>query len=197
MEEINEELENKEVERVKMVITDNEDNTELPNELPNEIIKEKPKTKKVRSEKQIAAFEKAKLKRAENVSKRAQEKETLKKEKKLNKTKITETESIIDSLPIESIKELKKSAVDPAYKPVLDYDVPPQHSKGHYNHQPQPSIINNYYYGTNDHTPLPERKKKKKVVIESSSSEEEEEYTEEEIYGEIQPSSPTLKYKFV
>ena len=192
MEEINEELENKEVERVKMVITDNEDNTELPNELPNEIIKEKPKTKKVRSEKQIAAFEKAKLKRAENVSKRAQEKE-----KKLNKTKITETESIIDSLPIESIKELKKSAVDPAYKPVLDYDVPPQHSKGHYNHQPQPSIINNYYYGTNDHTPLPERKKKKKVVIESSSSEEEEEYTEEEIYGEIQPSSPTLKYKFV
>ena len=169
MEEINEELENKEVERVKMVITDNEDNTELPNELPNEI-KEKPKTKKVRSEKQIAAFEKAKLKRAENVSKRAQEKETLKKEKKLNKTKITEKESIIDSLPIESIKELKKSAVDPAYKPVLDYDVPPQHSKGHYNHQPQPSIINNYYYGTNDHTPLPERKKKKKVVIESSSS---------------------------
>tara|TARA_R110000850_G_scaffold108983_2_gene221492 strand:+ start:2062 stop:2622 length:561 start_codon:yes stop_codon:yes gene_type:complete len=186
MEEIMEELDNKEVERVKVEVSDVKDTEETTDDKPVEV----KKTKKVRSEKQIAAFEKAKLKRAENVALKKKQKEE---DKLKKKTSIVE-KSIIDDLPEQTITKLKQEAVK-KYKPVLDYDVP--------HHNPQP-IINNYYYGTNEYgqspsAQKPPRGRKKQVVLSSSSEEEsEEEYEEEEIMaGGIQPTNPLLKYKFV
>tara|TARA_R110000737_G_scaffold307930_1_gene315888 strand:- start:878 stop:1444 length:567 start_codon:yes stop_codon:yes gene_type:complete len=188
MEEIMEELDNKQVERVKMEVSDVKDIEENPIDNPVEV----KKTKKVRSEKQIAAFEKAKLKRAENVALKKKQKEE---DKLKKKTSIVE-KSIIDDLPEQTITKFKQEAVK-KFKPVLDYDVP--------HHNPQP-IINNYYYGTNEYgqpppatAQKPPRGRKKQVVLSSSSEEEsEEEYEEEEIMaGGIQPTNPLLKYKFV
>ena len=185
MEEIMEELDNKEVERVKVEVSDVKDIEENPIDNPVEV----KKTKKVRSEKQIAAFEKAKLKRAENVALKKKQKEE---DKLKKKTSIVE-KSIIDDLPEQTITKFKQEAVK-KFKPVLDYDVP--------HNNPQP-IINNYYYGTNEYGPpsaqKPPRGRKKQVVLSSSSEEEsEEEYEEEEIMaGGIQPTNPLLKYKFV
>lgn len=202
MEAINEELENKQVERVKVEFV--EDPVLDPDD-PNKMLPscsgegELPKPKRVRSQKQKDAFEKARKKRAENIALKKTEKETLKKNKR---TKITE--SIIDSIPSQLKEELSIEATRETpqkYKPVLNYDV--QH------HNPPQPIINNYYYGTNDYAlpmgPPPlqpqmqrEKKKKKKEIVYESSSSSEEEYEEHEIMqGGIQPTNPTLKYKFV
>ena len=206
MEDINEEIENKQVERLKIEITDGDSLCQEASDIAHNNIAPH-KTKKIRSEKQIAAFEKAKIKRAENIASKKLEKETLKKEKKeKKKTTIKEEPSIIDSLPNDEKEQLRvKATMDtaPRYKPV-EY----QHSQGHYNHQPQP-IINNYYYGSTDNNPrqsVPVHKEKhntlrRKAPVEpewSTSEEEEETYTEEEIIEDnLVPTNPTLKYKFV
>tara|TARA_R110000764_G_scaffold48418_3_gene107558 strand:- start:4808 stop:5416 length:609 start_codon:yes stop_codon:yes gene_type:complete len=129
---------------------------------------EKPKkSKKVRSQAQIQAFEKARVKRAENFEKRKLLKEQEKLEKKEVKTKIKEE---INNLSTEEIKEkiIKKTSKS------LDNVVPPtvQHSYGHYAHQPP--VINNYYYNTlsPDMNATEKRGRKKKVVYESDSDEE-------------------------
>ena len=71
-EKILEELKQKAIERSDdMEVTDNVIDEEVAPELapepPNEPVKEVKKSKKVRSEKQNAAFEKARIKRAENL----------------------------------------------------------------------------------------------------------------------------------
>tara|TARA_R110000823_G_scaffold146600_4_gene276918 strand:+ start:110 stop:730 length:621 start_codon:yes stop_codon:yes gene_type:complete len=206
MEEITEALENKQVERVRddeAPVSDESNNIDiLCQESSDASYNEPPKPKKrQRSQKQIETFEKAKLKRAENILKKKEEKEQLKKDRKLEKTKIREQvkRSVIDDLPVETVNYLKEEAVreQPKYKPVLQTpEQAPQPSWG----APQP-IINNYYYGTNEYPMADQRPKgsgrnSRKVVVESSSSEEE--YEEEEIIEEyIQPTEPTLKYKFV
>ena len=208
MEEITEALENKQVERVRddeAPVSDESNNIDiLCQESSDASYNEPPKPKRQRSQKQIETFEKAKLKRAENILKKKEEKEQLKKDRKLEKTKIREQvkRSVIDDLPVETVNYLKEEAVreQPKYKPVLQTPQPqpqaPQPSWG----TPQP-IINNYYYGTNEYPMADQRPKgtprrSRKVVVESSSSEEE--YEEEEIIEEyIQPTEPTLKYKFV
>tara|TARA_R110000850_G_scaffold183336_5_gene308872 strand:+ start:685 stop:1278 length:594 start_codon:yes stop_codon:yes gene_type:complete len=197
MDEINEELENKQVERVKEEVSEVTDGDTLCQEQSDKDYNQHPKTKKQRSQKQIEAFEKARKKRAENISLKKKEKAENKGKKK---TTIKEEPSVIDSLPAETIETMRRNAVNPTpkYKPVLNYDVPPQ-----YQHNPAP-IINNYYYGTNDNN-ISNKKtsKKKKVVVEPSSSESESEEEEESYYeheilqGGIQPTKPGLKYKFV
>ena len=71
---------------------------------------------------QIAAFEKAKIKRKENFEKRKLDRET----------KITTHDNNDLVQPAIVKKEIKKENQQPSY------------------HHPQP-IINNYYYGTNDY----------------------------------------------
>ena len=107
----------KEVEAVGQIVIE---------EVKPEPVKEKPnKVKKPRSEKQIAAFERAKQKRAANIALKKQQKEDEKVEKKELKKKIQE-EVNLQSTPVIQEK--------PVTKPVI--------------HAPHPreQVVNNYYY---------------------------------------------------
>ena len=145
MENIETELENKSIERV-------DPETDEP----------KKRTKKERSPAQIAAFEKARKKRAENLA--------LKKQNKI-KEPDAEAKNFIDNLVDEEPPPRKpiktQSTRKQALKSVEEYHDYPQQQK-------QP-IINNYYYGTNnhDHQEVKQKKsRKKKVQIVESSSED-------------------------
>ena len=132
----------------------------IENELENKSIErddpvesvEKKRTKKERSPAQIAAFEKARKKRAENLA--------LKKEKKIKEPVIAD-ENLIDNFVDEEPPPRKpiktQSTRKQAIKSVDEYHDYPQ--------QPKQPIINNYYYGTNNHDrtePVLKKKSKKK-----------------------------------
>lgn len=142
MENIEAELENKSIERVD----------------PEPSDEPKKRTKKERSPAQIAAFEKARKKRAENLAL-----------KKQNKIKEPEKENFIDNLVDEE---------PPPRKPIKTQSTRKQALKSvdEYHDYPQKQpIINNYYYGTNnhDHQEVKQKKsRKKKVQIVESSSED-------------------------
>ena len=194
-----EELENKEVERVKEIIVD-----DAPSDPA--VLEPVKKTKKVRSQKQIEALEKAKIKRAENIALKKKEKVTLKTQQKIDKLKTQITEeptavSIIDKLPVNEKEQLRAQAInkkEPKFKP---------HDWHDWRSHPAP-IINNYYYsGQTPPPPVDQRtsvptilKENKKVTLKETSSEEEEDvYTEEEVDDLVyqQPPQQQLKYKFV
>jgi hypothetical protein len=93
--EMIEELKKKAIERDEIVVEDKPMVEAVIEEKPVEEPVEKPKkSKKVRSEKQIAAFEKAKAKRAENLRLKKEQKEkdklNKKEEKKIIKEKVEE-----------------------------------------------------------------------------------------------------------
>lgn len=219
MEDIEKELEQKSVERVEATIVDRDDDTgeENSNFVYEEPTPPKKKTKKVRSEAQKAAFERAKLKRAENIKKRKEEAAQKKLEKKVAKTQIK-----------ERIKEeIKKEIEQPQEKQVTGIPTGPQHTA------PPPSerqtsvrddprsvreqVVQNhyYYYGMPPPQPQesepPKRKKKGKKVKRppTPSSSSEEEYDEPETYQEQykepepepvyyeQPKKPKFKFNYV
>ncbi len=171
MENIESELENKSIERV-----DPE---------PSQSIDEpKKRTKKERSPAQIAAFEKARKKRAENLA--------LKKEKKVKEPDIAD-ENIIDNFVDEEPPPRKpiktQSTRKQALKSVEEYHDYPQ--------QPKQPIINNYYYGTNNHEHQEVKQKKsrkKKVPLlreeVSSSDSEGEVYTDDDEDYTPPPAKP-------
>ena len=184
MEDIEKELEEKSIERdVQVQITELGSEAEEP-----EVIEEAPKTpvkkvKKARSEKQIAAFEKARLKRAEGIAARKKDKEEQK----------------------ELKKELKKnplpSEVVPRISPVQEQSIPKPVI------QPSPSreqVIQNhyYYYGVPppQHDKQSNKKKKKSKrpptpsSSESESSEEEESGGSNFVYDEPQ-AAPLKQYQ--
>ena len=185
MEAIEAELESKTIERdveVNEVIEPHEVIIEEVQPEP-EPAKEKPKkVKKPRSEKQIAAFEKAKQKRAEGIALRKQQKEDAKIEK----------------------KELKKKVVESFQKPIVQ-EKPVSKPVIHAPH-PREQVVNNYYYyGTgppqpqHTYTETIEKKSRKKARPPTpSSSESESESEEEEQPREIkrQPPKPSLKFRF-
>lgn len=170
------------------------------------------KSKKVRSQAQIEAFEKARKKRAENYEKRKLLKQQEKEEKKQVKTKITEE---INNLSKEEIKEkINKKTAKPLSEP--SYVQPPLAPQ--YSYANQPPVINNYYYNTlapNESIPVEKRKgrKKKVVYITDSDSDEEvkEKYTSKQLSKPVEvvqppPAEPKqapktstrkLKYNFV
>lgn len=188
----------------------------IENELENKSIErddpvesvEKKRTKKERSPAQIAAFEKARKKRAENLA--------LKKEKKIKEPVIAD-ENLIDNFVDEEPPPRKpiktQSTRKQAIKSVDEYHDYPQ--------QPKQPIINNYYYGTNNHDRtepvLKKKSKKKKVQIVESSSEDDdsdEDYSppparpkkqiqrkqtppQREPVEERTPEPPKLRYNFV
>tara|TARA_R110002096_G_scaffold25375_1_gene79398 strand:- start:2786 stop:3385 length:600 start_codon:yes stop_codon:yes gene_type:complete len=156
---INKELDEKSIEKEPTITSEIHDE-------PSDIEKPK-KSKKVRSQAQIEAFEKARIKRAENYEKRKLLKEAEKQEKKEVKTKIKEE---INNLSTEEIKEKIKPKPKPnvVSQPVMQ--APPQYT---YQQQPTP-IINNYYYNTPPHIQeeIVKKGRKKKVVYVSDSDEE-------------------------
>ena len=187
MDLIEKELEEKTIERVE----------EVEPEPEPEPVK---KTKKKRTQAQIDAFEKARIKRAENIAKKKKEKEE---NKGKRKTKIVEEPSVIDSLPQQKVEELKQRAIEEPGRMVKFSQPPP------------PQVINNYYYGSefkealtrqnsvaqpkgnnvksalrSSRTKLPQQPKRE---VSESESESDEEYAP-------QPpptKSNTLKYRFV
>ena len=184
MEDIEKELEEKSIERdVQVQITELEPEPEVIEEAPKPPVK---KVKKARSEKQIAAFEKARLKRAEGIASRKKDKEEQK----------------------ELKKELKKnplpSEVVPRISPVQEQSIPKPVI------QPSPSreqVIQNhyYYYGVPppQHDNNVSNKKKKKSKRPPTPSSSESESSEEEsggsnfVYDEPQPQQyQPPKYQF-
>tara|TARA_R110002020_G_scaffold311182_1_gene526834 strand:- start:1411 stop:2136 length:726 start_codon:yes stop_codon:yes gene_type:complete len=192
-------------------ITTNEIDEELkdPVALPSDLVEEEEpvndvkKPKKQRSEKQKAAFEKARLKRAENLKIKKQIQAEKKEAKKAEKEQVKK--EVQERLAIDSVK-------NPISQPVIkkhEVEEPPhsEAKRGLRSVIPQEElryreqVVNNYYYYG---TPPPELdkpkrgRKPKKVVIQepepepyySSESEEEEiiysDPEEPESYKELQ-----------
>lgn len=191
--EVIEELKKKAIERDSGSIEIVEEQTSPINAAgtPAEKIEEKPKkSKKVRSEKQIAAFEKAKQKRAENLRLKREQKEkeklNKKEEKKIIKEKVEE--------------ELKKPKEEKLIRQATTAPVAIQQPTMNSSH-PREQVIQNhyYYYGVPppNHYEKPQKKKsrKKQPVIEpsSSSEEEEEEYSNSPIQHPYRPPSPPVE----
>lgn len=165
MEEIDNELETKSIERdeVSIEVVDEGDFDKEPE--PPVVPK---KSKKVRSAAQIAAFEKAKIKRQENIRLKKEQKAQEKEDKKNLKLKFKEQ--------LNSPKEAR-SKTPPLVRPKPSVQEKPIQSSN-----PREQVIQNhyYYYGVpppqqeTHYTKSDKKKKKKKPIVESSSSEEEE-----------------------
>ena len=188
MEAIDQELEAKSIERDEINIGDSnikEIDAPVASEAVEEPVPTKPKVKKPRSEKQIAAFERAKQKRAESIALKKQQKEEEKIQKK------------------EQKKELKSIAKEPEPEPEpIIKEAPTRASTMRASEQ----IVNNYYYyGTGPPQPQQEAKRKKTRKARaptppSSSESESESETESEpdepaTYKKLQNYSPSEEKK--
>lgn len=194
MENIENELDNKSIERDENISIEVEEKEE-------KVVKKR--TKKERSPAQIAAFEKARLKRQENYKKRQEQKNTIDNVEDIAEHSKGEEQSLPTRKPIKTQSTRKQ-----ALKSVDDYHdfIMPS------NEPPQP-IINNYYYGTNQYkqSKSEKSKKKKKVEIIESSSESEDDSDEEYLppkqiqkkatpppsFSEAQRPKPSLNFKYV
>ena len=150
---------------------------------------EKPKkSKKVRSAAQIAAFEKAKLKRAENLRLKREQKEKDKLNKKEEKKIIKEKVQEELSKPKEGPPLARQRSVAVEQPPISTLNPREQVIQNHY-----------YYYGVPPptHYDKPQKKKsRKKKVVESSSSEEEEESGGANFIYEEPPSPPAMPQSY-
>ena len=170
MSDIEEELDNKEVERIKI--------TTEPLE---------KKSKKVRSPAQIAAFNKAQETRRKNVLTKKENQLAQKIELKQKKKEVKQ----------QVIEEMNKPQViydkPQVTKPVVIDKPEPEPTK------PRPRevqslerggapIINNYYYGTNK-TSNKKSKRRKKKIVESSSEEDDSDDSDYEPSVEIKKTS--------
>ena len=164
MEAIEAELEAKSIERdVEVDIKEVE---------PEPVVEVPPKkTKKIRSEKQIAAFEKARLKRAEGIAARKKLKEEQTEENKQQKKEAKSQGVALQGKPVEAVAPKEQVIRQPAPQPSNPRD---QVIQNHY-----------YYYGVPppDHDTMPHKKKKRPKrppTPSSSESESEEEYYKDE-----------------
>ena len=187
--EVIEELKKKAIERDEIsteIVEKSEQAVALQGE--PEVVQEKPKkSKKVRSAAQIAAFEKAKLKRAENLrlkrEQKEQEKEKKKQEKKMLKQQAKEPEVQPEPEPQTNLPLVRQRAVE--NPPISTMNPREQVIQNHY-----------YYYGVpppREHYDKPKKKKSRKKVVEpSSSSEEEDESGGANFVYEDPPSPPVM-----
>jgi hypothetical protein len=212
---IENEIEQKSIERT--IIEEPEPDPELPKEE-----KPKRKTKKERSPAQIAAFEKARLKRMEIANQKKQIKAKQKEEDNILKEQI-KAKLDNETKPVDIPKPtLKKEVVKPRI------ELPFQGSTAEnrrFTEQPTPreivreQVVNNYYY----YGEQPKKRGRKKKIVEpetESESESEEEYIQQpsrppspiqqpETYKELQSykeeapkkqfvrAQPKLKFSFV
>ena len=194
MEDIEAELESKTIERVEVedVVEDVVEEAEAPKggtceslveDTPPHTVSVTPKkVKKPRSEKQILAFEKARVKRAEGIAARKAKKE----EDKIKKKEAKKEEKLQDVPVVESQVSVPKPVVNTPTAP----------------HNPREQVIQNhyYYYGVpppNHDYNEPNKKNKKSSrkrppTPSSSESESEEEQPQEQQYYE----QPKPSYKF-
>ena len=208
MEDIEKELEAKSIEReveikeVIKVVSDpvaalEPDNPPLGGNPPRAEPVAPKKTKKVRSEKQIAAFEKARLKRAEGIANRKKLKEEQKEEKKQQKkVKISED---VGSINRQGARSGQEQSIP---KPVVNSSNPtPTREQVIQNHY--------YYYGVppphaqQPHEYTKSKKKKKKSKRPPTPSSSDSESSEEEYYKDEPPQQehqhqppPKPSYKF-
>ena len=132
MEDIEKELEEKSIERnieIKEIESGQEEEEE--EKVPPT---PKVKSKRVRSQKQIEAFEKARLKRAEAIALRKKEKEEDKIEKKELKKELKKEFKKIDSDDIIQEKPIPEPVYNPSPKSQISYAQREQ-------------VIQNHYYG--------------------------------------------------
>ena len=189
-----EDLKAKAIERTgELEIEDNTIDEDLLDE-PAEVHASEPpppvkKSKKVRSEKQIAAFEKAKLKRAENLK----IKKEIQAEKKAQKKKEKEEVKAEVKQRLEQKKEpalVRQNAVpDDRYLRV------PTAGPGSFDQPYREQVVNNYYYygapppaEEEEVEPTPRQRRKKQTKKKpkrppTPSESEEEEYSEDESGG--------------
>ena len=196
MDEINEELQQKSIEKSQAVAHsagegDNLQVTIQPEEKPK-------KTKKQRTQKQIDAFEKARANRSEQVAEIQKKKQLVKQEKKV---KIKEFKETLSKPPVTFVEE--KSVMPAQHSPADGVGGISVYSPGM--NQPQErhreQIVNNYYYygptpsappqgqqqgsqGPRPITPPPAVRRQKPPPEPSSS---EEEYYEEEPFVQQEP----------
>tara|TARA_R100001440_G_scaffold7114_3_gene14225 strand:+ start:2057 stop:2734 length:678 start_codon:yes stop_codon:yes gene_type:complete len=219
-EKIIDELKEKAIERsddleITSPIKNTIDEELLDESVPTEPPQEVKKSKKVRSEKQIAAFEKARLKRAENLKIKKQ----LEAEKKAQKKKEKE----------EVKAQVKERLENPRFPEVNQFSTP---EVQRYTDNFREQVVNNYYYygrppvEEEEEPFIPKKKKsvrhkkksKKKYrpPTPSESSESEEEFSDaeepqsyKELQGydedgryaeqeeeEVEPEQPKLKFRF-
>ena len=179
-------------------ITTNEINEELkePLEVEPDLVKEEEPVKEVkkpkrqRSEKQKAAFEKARLKRAENLKIKkqieAEKKQKQKEEKELVKKQVKERlaqKETIDLPPPQEVNNItqryKEVEEQPRYREQVVnnyyyYGTPPPQAQQYYEPEPEPV--------------KPKRGRKKKVVVKEPEPEIESSSEEEIIYSD--PEEP-------
>ena len=145
-EKIMDELKEKAIERSDdMAINDNtideDETTPIIPKPTTEPLKEVKKSKKVRSEKQKAAFEKARIKRAENLKIKkqleAEKKEQKKKEKELVKQQVKERLENPD-YPVLPTAEAIQSKSNPIHRVRFNED------QDRFGYREQ--VVNNYYY---------------------------------------------------
>jgi len=200
--EIENEIENKSIERTVIEEPESEPEPEtLVEDTPPHSVSVKPKrrTKKERSPAQIAAFEKARLKRMEIANQKKQIKAQQKEEDNILKEQI---KARLDEPQQQPQPILKKEVVKPRVQP---------------REIVREQVVNNYYYYGEEQ---PKRKGRKKKIVEpepESESESEEEYIpptrpqspvqQPETYKELQnykeapkqtiKTKPKLKFSFV
>ena len=195
MDEINEELQQKSIEK-----SDNLQVTIQPEEKPK-------KTKKPRSQKQIDAFEKARAKRAEQVAEIQKKKQLVKQEKKVKIKEFKETlkdkppvtfveEKSVMPIPARTAQSANENPIS-MYSPGMNQPHPDPRAAAH-GHREQ--IVNNYYYygptpppqgqpqGSQGPRPITPPQKQPRP---SSSSSEEEYYEEEPLIEQ-----PKFQYQY-
>ena len=195
---------------------DKEDETLEP---PTEPLKEVKKSKKVRSEKQKAAFEKARIKRAENLKIKkqleAEKKEQKKKEKELVKKQVKERLEN-PNYPVLPTEEAIQSKSNPIHRVRFNED----QDRFAYREQ----VVNNYYYYGHQpeevEAPPPRKVRRKKKAVSPPPAPESEteseisevsdvsEIDEPDTYRELQnpdydrglpidePEEPKFKFRF-
>ena len=195
IEDIEAELESKSIERTvdDIPAAERPPETVIEPEIKEAVAEVKPevikKSKKVRSEKQIAAFEKARKKRAELLAEKKLQKEAEKEQKKEEKKALKKAPPAVDTRDVDLIKPMTQGA------PPVPHPMNPRHE-----------VVNNYYYYNvePDHHKTPKRKKSKSKRPPTPSSSESESSDEEEPVEHVphqrQPQqyyeAPKPQYKF-
>jgi hypothetical protein len=166
--EIENEIENKSIERTVIEEPEPEPESLVEDTPPHSVsVKPKRRTKKERSPAQIAAFEKARLKRMEIANQKKQIKAQQKEEDNILKEQI---KARLDEPQQQPQPILKKEVVKPRVQP---------------REIVREQVVNNYYYYGEEQ---PKRKGRKKKIVEPESESESE--SEEEYIPPTRPQSP-------
>jgi hypothetical protein len=168
------------------------------------------KEKKPRSQAQKEAFEKARIKRAENLAKKKADEENYSPINAQGTTEVAPVEPAPAPKRRGRPKKLTKnqepppqSFIPPPDPQLYQYPVqgqfnPYQYWGGGIPHQPQQPVVNNYYYGEQHHHQVKQElpRYEPEPSPEGSIDDDYEYYEEEQEEIEYPPTQPQLKYRF-